>query len=143
VITRFGSERVIRYAFEYALAHGRRKITLVHKANILKFSQGLFLDVGREIAREYEGRVEFETQIVDAMAMRLVIAPEQFDVIVTTNLFGDILSDLISGSSAASGSRRGRTSASTRRSSRRCTARRPTSPGRTSPIRGRSSSPRR
>jgi len=97
VITRFGSERVLRYAFEYAVAHGRRKITLVHKANILKFSQGLFLDVGREVAREYEGRVEFETQIVDAMAMKLVIAPEQFDVIVTTNLFGDILSDLISG----------------------------------------------
>jgi len=97
VITRFGSERVLRYAFEYAVAHGRRKITLVHKANILKFSQGLFLDVGRQIAREYEGRVEFDTQIVDAMAMKLVIAPEQFDVIVTTNLFGDILSDLISG----------------------------------------------
>jgi len=97
VITRFGSERIIRYAFEYALAHGRKKVTLVHKANILKFSQGLFLDVGREIAREYEGRLEFETQIVDAMAMKLVIAPEQFDVIVTTNLFGDILSDLISG----------------------------------------------
>jgi isocitrate dehydrogenase (NAD+) len=97
VITRFGSERIVRYAFEYALAHNRRKVTLVHKANILKFSQGLFLDVGREIAKEYEGRVEFDTQIVDAMAMKLVMAPEQFDVIVTTNLFGDILSDLISG----------------------------------------------
>ena len=97
VITRHGSERIVRYAFEYALAHGRKKVTLVHKANILKFSQGLFLDVGREVARQYEGRVEFETQIVDAMAMKLVIAPEQFDVIVTTNMFGDILSDEISG----------------------------------------------
>ncbi len=97
VITRQGSERIVRYAFEYALSHGRRKITLVHKANILKFSQGLFLDVGREVAREYQGRIEFDTQIVDAMAMKLVIAPEQFDVIVTTNMFGDILSDEISG----------------------------------------------
>lgn len=97
VITRYGSERIIRYAFEYALSHGRRKVTLVHKANILKFSQGLFLDVGREVAREYQGRVDFDTQIIDAMAMKLVIAPEQFDVIVTTNMFGDILSDQISG----------------------------------------------
>jgi isocitrate dehydrogenase (NAD+) len=97
LITRFGSERIVRYAFDYAVAHGRRKVTLVHKANILKYSQGLFLDVGREIAREYAGRIEFEEQIVDAMAMKLVLAPEKFDVIVTTNLFGDILSDLISG----------------------------------------------
>ena len=97
VITRFGSQRVIRYAFEYAVTHGRKKVTLVHKANILKFSQGLFLEVGREIAREYAGRVEFEEQIVDAMAMKLVLYPDRFDVLVTTNLFGDILSDLISG----------------------------------------------
>ncbi|MBV9880504.1 MAG: NAD-dependent isocitrate dehydrogenase [Gemmatirosa sp.] len=97
LITRSGSERIVRYAFEYALAHGRKKITLVHKANILKFSQGLFLDVGREVARDYQGRIEFEEQIVDAMAMKLVLFPERFDVIVTTNLFGDILSDLISG----------------------------------------------
>jgi isocitrate dehydrogenase (NAD+) len=97
LITRYGSERIVRYAFDYAVAHGRRKVTLVHKANILKYSQGLFLDVGREVAREYAGRVEFEDQIVDAMAMKLVLKPEQFDVIVTTNLFGDILSDLISG----------------------------------------------
>ena len=97
LITRFGSERIIRWAFEYAVTHGRKKITLVHKANILKYSQGIFLDVGREIAREYAGRVEFEEQIVDAMAMKLVLYPDRFDVIVTTNLFGDILSDLISG----------------------------------------------
>jgi isocitrate dehydrogenase (NAD+) len=97
LITRHGSERIVRYAFEYALAHGRKKLTLVHKANILKFSQGLFLDVGREIAKEYQGRVDFEDRIIDAMAMHLVMKPEQFDVIVTTNMFGDILSDLISG----------------------------------------------
>jgi isocitrate dehydrogenase (NAD+) len=98
IITRSGSERVIRYAFEYALQHHRRKVTLVHKANILKFSQGLFLDVGRQIAREYEPRgIVFEDKIVDAMAMNLVLRPEQYDVIVTTNMFGDILSDEISG----------------------------------------------
>ncbi|AHG91474.1 Isopropylmalate dehydrogenase-like domain protein [Gemmatirosa kalamazoonensis] len=97
LITRHGSERIVRYAFDYAVAHGRKKVTLVHKANILKYSQGLFLDVGREVARDYAGRVEFEDQIVDAMAMKLVLQPERFDVIVTTNLFGDILSDLISG----------------------------------------------
>ena len=97
VITRAGSERIVRYAFEYAVLHGRKKVTLVHKANILKFSQGLFLDVGREIAKEYQGRIEFEDRIVDAMAMHLVMRPETFDVVVTTNLFGDILSDEISG----------------------------------------------
>ena len=97
LITRSGSERIIRYAFEYAVKHGRKKVTLVHKANILKFSQGLFLDVGRMIAQEYAGRIEFEDRIVDAMAMNLVLNPERFDVIVTTNLFGDILSDQISG----------------------------------------------
>src|SRR5690606_5671825 len=97
VVTRLGSERVIRSACEYAVAQGRRKVTLVHKANILKFTSGLFLEVGREIAREYEGRVEFEDRIVDAAAMQLVIDPYRYDVLVTTNLFGDILSDLISG----------------------------------------------
>jgi isocitrate dehydrogenase (NAD+) len=98
LITRAGSERVIRYAFDYAVKRGRRKVTLVHKANILKFSQGLFLEVGREIAKEYESRgIAFDDKIVDAMAMNLVLAPERFDVIVTTNLFGDILSDEISG----------------------------------------------
>jgi isocitrate dehydrogenase (NAD+) len=97
LITRAGSERIARYAFEYAVKHNRKKVTLVHKANILKFSQGLFLDTGRLVAREYAGRVEFEERIVDAMAMNLVLNPERFDVIVTTNLFGDILSDQISG----------------------------------------------
>jgi isocitrate dehydrogenase (NAD+) len=97
VVTREGSERVVRYAFEYALRHGRRKVTLVHKANILKFTSGLFLEVGREVAREYEGRIECNDLIIDNCAMQLVMRPEQFDVIVTTNLFGDILSDEISG----------------------------------------------
>jgi isocitrate dehydrogenase (NAD+) len=96
VITRAGSERIVRYAFDYAVKHGRRKVTLVHKANILKFSQGLFLDVGRQVAQGYAG-IDFEEVIVDAMAMNLVLKPERYDVIVTTNLFGDILSDLISG----------------------------------------------
>ncbi len=97
IVTRGGSERVIRYAFEYAVSHGRKKVTLVHKANILKFTSGLFLEVGREMAREYEGRIQFEDRIVDAMAMQLVLKPEIFDVVLTTNLFGDILSDEISG----------------------------------------------
>jgi isocitrate dehydrogenase (NAD+) len=97
IITRGGSERIVRYAFEYAVRHNRKKVTLVHKANILKFSQGLFLDTGRMVARDYQGKIEFEELIVDAMAMNLVLHPERFDVLVTTNLFGDILSDQISG----------------------------------------------
>jgi isocitrate dehydrogenase (NAD+) len=98
IITRAGAERVIRYAFEYAVQHRRKKVTLVHKANILKFSQGLFLETGRKIAAEYAPRgIAFGEKIVDAMAMDLVLRPEAYDVIVTTNLFGDILSDEISG----------------------------------------------
>jgi isocitrate dehydrogenase (NAD+) len=97
VVTREGSERVVRYAFDYALRHGRKKVTLVHKANILKYTSGLFLQVGREIAAEYDGRIECNDLIIDNCAMQLVMLPEQFDVIVTTNLFGDILSDEISG----------------------------------------------
>jgi isocitrate dehydrogenase (NAD+) len=96
IITRFGSERVIIYAFEYARRHGRKKVTLVHKANILKMSNGLFLDTGREVAKRYPD-IEFDDMIVDATAMKLVISPERFDVIVTMNLFGDILSDLAAG----------------------------------------------
>jgi isocitrate dehydrogenase (NAD+) len=97
IITRFGTERILRYAFEYAIANGRRKVTLAHKANILKYTQGLFLDIGREIASEYEGRIEFEDRIIDATAMLLVMDPYRFDVIVTENMFGDILSDQIAG----------------------------------------------
>jgi isocitrate dehydrogenase (NAD+) len=96
IITRFGSERVIVYAFEYARRHGRKKVTLVHKANILKMSNGLFLDTGREVAARYPD-IAFDDLIVDATAMKLVVAPERFDVIVTMNLFGDILSDLAAG----------------------------------------------
>jgi isocitrate dehydrogenase (NAD+) len=97
VVTRAASERVIRYAFEYAVRHCRKQVALVHKANILKNTSGLFLDVGREIAKEFAGRVAMNELIVDNCAMQLVLKPEQFDVIVTTNLFGDILSDEISG----------------------------------------------
>jgi len=97
LVTRFGAERIVRHAFEYAVEHGRKKVTLVHKANILKCTQGLFLDVGREIAHDYHGRVDFEERIVDATAMGLVLDPYQFDVIVTENMFGDILSDQAAG----------------------------------------------
>jgi isocitrate dehydrogenase (NAD+) len=97
VTTRYGCDRIIRYAFEYALKHGRRKVTIVHKANILRMVSGLFLEVGRAVAKEFEGRIESNDVIVDNCAMQLVIRPEQFDVLVTTNLFGDILSDEIAG----------------------------------------------
>ncbi len=97
VVTRYGAERIHRYACEYAIKHGRKKVTMVHKANILKYSQGLFLEVGRQVAAEYAGRIVIEERIVDACAMELVMRPERYDVIVTTNLFGDILSDLTSG----------------------------------------------
>ena len=97
LVTRFGVNRILRYAFEYAVRHGRRKVTLAHKANILKYTQGLFLDMGKEIAAEYAGKVEFEDRIIDATAMLLVMDPYRFDVIVCENMFGDILSDQIAG----------------------------------------------
>ena len=97
VMTREGCTRIVRYAFEYAKLHGRKKVTIVHKANILKATSGLFLETGRMVAREYEGVITSDDKIVDNAAMQLVIKPEQFDVIVTTNLFGDILSDEASG----------------------------------------------
>jgi isocitrate dehydrogenase (NAD+) len=96
IVTRFGSERIVRAAFEYARKYGRKKVTVVHKANIMKFSGGLFLEVAREVAQKYPD-IATEDRIVDNMAMQLVLNPNQFDVIVTTNLFGDILSDLCSG----------------------------------------------
>ncbi|MCX2560226.1 isocitrate/isopropylmalate family dehydrogenase [Acetobacter farinalis] len=89
--------RIVRFAFEYALKNNRKTVTIVHKANILKLLTGLFLEEGRKVAEEYKGRVAFNERIVDACAMQLVINPWQFDVIVTTNLFGDILSDLTAG----------------------------------------------
>jgi isocitrate dehydrogenase (NAD+) len=95
--TRDGSERIIRFAFEHAIKLGRKKVTIVHKANVLKALTGVFLEVGMKMAKEYEGRLIVDERIVDACAMQLVLNPWQFDVIVTTNLFGDILSDLIAG----------------------------------------------
>ena len=97
IVTRQGCERIARFAFDYAVMHGRKKVTVVHKANILKAVSGLFLDVAREVAREYEGRVAVDDVIIDACAMKLVLDPTPFDVMVTTNMFGDILSDEISG----------------------------------------------
>jgi len=97
IVTRFGAERIVRYAFEYARKNGRKKVTVAHKANILKYTQGLFLDVSRDVAREYEGEIEFEDRIIDATAMMLVLDPYRFDVLVMENMFGDILSDLMAG----------------------------------------------
>ena len=95
-VTRKGSERVARYAFELARSTGRKKVTIVHKANILKSTSGLFLKVAREVAAEYPD-IEAQDMIVDNCCMQLVMRPEQFDVLVTTNLFGDIISDLCAG----------------------------------------------
>ena len=95
-ITRKGSERIIKYAFEDVIRRGRERLTIVHKANILKESGGMFLAIGREIAEEHPD-VQFDDRIIDNMAMQLVIRPETFDSIVTTNMFGDILSDLMAG----------------------------------------------
>jgi len=97
IVTRQGCDRIIRFAFDYALKHGRKLVTAVHKANILKMASGLFLEVGRDVAQEYQGRVAFNDRIVDNAAMQLVLHPQQFDVIVTTNMFGDILSDEMAG----------------------------------------------
>ncbi|HSG09057.1 MAG TPA: isocitrate/isopropylmalate family dehydrogenase [Longimicrobiales bacterium] len=96
IITRFGAERISRYAFDYAERHGRRKVTLAHKANILKYTQGLFLEVAHKVARKYPG-IEWEDRIIDATAMQLVLDPYRFDVLVMENMFGDILSDLMAG----------------------------------------------
>ena len=96
IITRFGAERICRYAFDYARTHGRKKVTVAHKANILKYTQGLFRDVAAELAKEYPD-IEFEERIIDATAMMLVLDPYRFDVLVMENMFGDILSDLMAG----------------------------------------------
>ncbi|MEK9136760.1 MAG: isocitrate/isopropylmalate family dehydrogenase [Bacteroidota bacterium] len=96
VVTRSGSTRIIEYAYEYARANKRKKVTTVHKANILKYTGGLFLEVSRHVAANYPD-IQTDDKIIDNMAMQMVINPHQFDVIVTTNLFGDILSDLASG----------------------------------------------
>jgi isocitrate dehydrogenase (NAD+) len=96
IITRYGSTRIAEYAYEYARRHGRKKVTAVHKANIMKLSNGLFLECCREVAKRYP-EIESDDVIVDACCMKLVTQPERFDVIVTMNLFGDILSDLTAG----------------------------------------------
>jgi isocitrate dehydrogenase (NAD+) len=92
-----GTKRIVKFAFEYAIAHGRKKVTAVHKANIMKFSDGLFLKIAREVAAEYEGKIKFEDKIVDNMCMQLVQRPQNFDVLVLPNLYGDIISDLCAG----------------------------------------------
>ncbi len=98
VNTRQGSRRLLEFAFEHAVAAGRKKVTIVHKANIMKILTGIFLEAGQELYEsKYKGRFTLETVIIDACAMKLVLNPWQFDVLVTTNLFGDILSDLVAG----------------------------------------------
>ena len=97
IITRAASERIARFAFEYAVANGRHKVTAVHKANIMKLSDGLFLESCRTVAADYEGRIEFEDRIVDNMCMQLVQKPDLYDVLVLPNLYGDIVSDLAAG----------------------------------------------
>ena len=97
IITRAASQRIARYAFEYAVKNGRKKVTAVHKANIMKLSDGLFLESCQQVAADYAGRVEFEDRIVDNMCMQLVQKPELYDVLVLPNLYGDIVSDLAAG----------------------------------------------
>jgi len=96
-ISAAASERIVRFAFEYALARGRKKVTAVHKANIMKFTDGLFMETARRVASQYEGRVAFEDRLVDATCMQLVLRPHEFDVLVLPNLYGDIVSDLCAG----------------------------------------------
>lgn len=96
-ISTTASERIIRYAFEYAVSHGRKKVTAIHKANIMKFTDGIFMETARRVAKAYEGRVIGEDRLVDATCMQLVLKPQDFDVLVLPNLYGDILSDLCAG----------------------------------------------
>jgi isocitrate dehydrogenase (NAD+) len=96
IFTRKGCERIVRYAFEYAKREGRKKVTAVHKANIMKKTDGMFLAIAKDIAKEYPD-IEFEEMIIDAMCMRLVQVPETYDVLVLPNLYGDIVSDLCAG----------------------------------------------
>jgi isocitrate dehydrogenase (NAD+) len=96
-ISRTGTRRIVKMAFDYAVENNRKKVTAVAKANIMKFTDGLFYEVAREVAKEYEGRVEYDEWLVDAMCMQLVQKPENYDVLVMANLYGDILSDLAAG----------------------------------------------
>ncbi len=96
-ISRAGSERIVEFAFDYAVKHNRRKVTAVTKANIMKFTDGLFFEAAREVAKKYEGKIEYEERLIDNMCMQLVQKPNLYDVIVLPNLYGDILSDLCAG----------------------------------------------
>ena len=96
-ISTTASERIVRFACEYALSHGRKKITAIHKANIMKFTDGLFMEVSRRVGKAYAGRLTVEDRLVDATCMQLVLKPQDFDVLVLPNLYGDILSDLCAG----------------------------------------------
>jgi len=96
-ISAFGTERIVRFAFDYAVKHNRRKVTAVTKANIMKATDGLFYTVAREVAKDYEGKIEYEERLIDNMCMQLVQKPELYDVIALPNLYGDILSDLCAG----------------------------------------------
>ena len=96
-ISKFATQRIVKFAFEYALKAGRKKVTVVTKANIMKFTDGLFLNTAREVAKTYEGKIAFEEALVDNMAMQLVQKPKNYDVLVLPNLYGDILSDLCAG----------------------------------------------
>ncbi|MCX5693941.1 MAG: isocitrate/isopropylmalate dehydrogenase family protein [Candidatus Omnitrophica bacterium] len=96
-ISKFASERIVRFAFEYALENKRKKVTCVHKANIMKFTDGLFLQIARQVAQEFSGKIAFEEAIVDNMCMQLVQKPHNYDVLVLPNLYGDIISDLCAG----------------------------------------------
>jgi isocitrate dehydrogenase (NAD+) len=96
-ISRFASERIVRFAFEYAIKAGRKKVTAVHKANIMKFTDGLFLKTARQVAQDYAAKINFEEVIVDNMAMQLVQKPHNYDILVLPNLYGDIISDLCAG----------------------------------------------
>jgi len=96
-ISKFGSERIARFAFDYAVKNSRKKVTVITKANIMKYTDGLFLKMAREVAKEFQGKVQFEEALIDNMAMQLVLKPENFDVLVLPNLYGDIISDLCAG----------------------------------------------
>jgi isocitrate dehydrogenase (NAD+) len=96
-ISKYASERITRFAFEYAVKNNRKKVTVVHKANIMKFTDGLFLNTAREVAKNYAGKISFEEAIVDNISMQLVLHPQNYDVLALPNLYGDIISDLCAG----------------------------------------------
>ncbi len=96
-ISESASRRIVRFAFEYAIANKRKKLTCVHKANIMKFTDGLFLKVATEVAKDYEGKIEFEDRLIDNMCMQLIQKPQEYDCLVLPNLYGDIISDLCAG----------------------------------------------